>query len=146
MLKTKIDREILEPKLFFIVLQALENGNLVLWHTAVSAFTLQEAEQKARKALQVQNPQLWQNGEALGGFKTQGHIELKIQTIDEMLTLAHNQRDELQQEIEAQEKNDLMQTILETASRKLLQKYSDVFSDAEVGYLEDKIAEYERNN
>lgn len=135
-----------EPRIFFIALHAQSEGNVLIWNTAVAAYSVETAKSEALLNLQAQNPALYQQGRNLGGWNVQNHIELSATKLDIMLTEAADAHDDIHLEKEKQERNELMQTIIDTASRKLLNKYKDEFTLAEVAYLEDEIQKYERQN
>jgi len=132
------------PKLYMIALIARSAaGEVLMWHTAVAAFNLENAKTGGVEALKKQDLQMFNDGQNLGGWKVQNHLELTVARIDEVLTRAYDEKSDLYEAQEKQERNDLMQTIIDTASRKLLNKYRTKFTSAEVGYLEDEIVKYE---
>lgn len=133
-----------EPRMFFIMLIARDtNGNVLMWHTALAAFNIDTAKVGATEALKQQDADMYNDGIRLGGWKVQNHLEMTVAKIDQVLEKAYGQKSELYEKQEKEERNELMQTIVETASRKLLNKYRDKFTSAEVGYLEDEIQKYE---
>ena len=137
--------QITEPKIFFISLHAQNQGDVLIWHTALAAFNLETASSEAIHSLKTTNADLYQRGQILGGWVVKNHIELPAMKIDQMLSVAYDSRDDIELEKERQIRNELMTTIIETASRKLLEKYKDRFTDAEYAYLEEEIRKYEQN-
>ena len=144
MLNYKKPKHTTEPKLYVIALHAQNQGQVLVWNTAVAAYSTETARTEALDQLEKQDLRLYQEGRALGGWNIQAHIELSPAKIDELLLAAYHQYDVIHAEKERREVNDLMATIVETASRKLLNKYRDRFTSAEVAYLENEIAAYER--
>jgi len=132
-----------EPKLYMLALMARTGGDVLFWHTAVAAFNLDAARTGGIEALKQQDLELYTQGQNLGGWKLQNHLELSVPRIDQVLERAYGEKSELQETEERNQRNELMQTIVDTASRKLLNKYRDRFTSAEVGYLEDEIVKYE---
>lgn len=146
MLSFKAKKQTREPKLYLVALHAQRDGQVLIWHTGVVAFSLDTARSAAILNLQNQDPVLHVEGIKLGGWKLQNHIELSPAKIDLMLVEAEHSVGDIEDEREKQERNELMQTIVDTASRKLLIKYQDRFTPAEIGYLEDEIQKYERQS
>lgn len=136
----------IEPKLYTVALHAKNQGQVVVWNTVIAAYGIDTAYSEALEQLQHQDPELYKQGQQLGGWSLQAHIELTPNKIDELLETAYHQYDDIHAAKQRQEVNDLMQTIVETASRKLLNKYSNRFTTAERSYLEKKIAEYEQQH
>lgn len=133
-----------EPKLYAITLHANQQGNVLIWHCVVTAFDPASARSEAASDLKDKNPDLYDSGLRIGGWHVQSTIELTAAKIDQMLTEAQNRRRDIEEEKDRKERNELMQTIIDSASRKLLNKYRDRFTTAEVGYLEDEIIKYEQ--
>lgn len=145
MLKFKPPQERLEPKLYFISLLSQANGNVLIWNAGVAAFTLHDAETHAIIKLQEQNQELYQRGQLAGGWRVNSTLELSVPEIDRRLTTVYEEQAEAEKERERQEINDLMNTIVESASRKLLIKYQHLFTPAEIAYMENEIEAYERS-
>lgn len=133
-----------EPKIYTVTLHAQQQSQVLIWHCAIAAFDPEGAKSRAATDLKEKNPELYQNGMGLGGWHVQSMIELTTAKIDQLLVEAEGKKSEIQQQQERQEVNSLMQTIVDTASRKLLNKHRDRFTTAEVGYMEDEIVKYEQ--
>lgn len=146
MLTFKAKKQTIEPKLYLVALHAQQAGQVLIWHTGVVAFSLDTARSEAILNLQQTDQALHLEGVKLGGWRLQNHIELSPAKIDLMLVEAEHSVGDIEDEREKQERNELMQTIVDTASRKLLLKYQDRFTPAELGYLEDEINKYERQS
>lgn len=144
MLSYNAKKQTTEPRLYLVALHAQQAGQVLIWHTAVVAFCIETARTEALVNLQHQDPVLHVEGVKLGGWKLQNHIELSPAKIDSMLVDAAHKRGDIEDDKEKIERNELMQTIVDTASRKLLIKYQNRFTPAELGYLEDEINKYEQ--
>lgn len=144
MLSFKADPIQVEPKLYTVTLNAQHNMQVLIWHCAIAAFDEEGARSRAALDLKEKNGALYNQGMQLGGWVVQSMIELSTAKIDSLLTEAAGKRSEIEVQKEKDEINKLMQTIVDTASRKLLNKYRDRFTTAELGYLEDEITKYEQ--
>lgn len=136
----------IEPKLFCIALHAQSGGNVAIFNAAVAAFTIETATAQAVQQLADSDPKLYADGQKLGGWHVKSHLQISPMKLDEMLERAYNEKDDHLLLQEKQELNNLMKTIVDTASRKLLGKYRSRFTTAEVQYMEDEIVKYENGN
>ena len=136
-----------QPAIYFVSLHAQSpQGEVCIYNAAVAAFSIQTAHTEAVAQLRDSDSDLFMKGNTLGGWHMKNHIELTHIRIDQMLVRAYDERDDIEKEKDKQERNQLMQTIIYTASRKLLNKYRHTFTTAEVEFMEDEIAKYEQNN
>lgn len=135
-----------EPKLYTVTLHAQRDSQVLIWHCAIAAFDEEGARSRSAMDLKEKNARLYDQGMQLGGWHVQSMIELSATRIDSMLAEAEGKKSDIELQKQKDETNLLMQTIVDTASRKLLAKHRDRFSTAEIGYLEDEILKYEQGN
>lgn len=137
--------KLVEPKLYMMTLISRNEatGHTEFYHTYAIAYTKEDAERQIIQDMKKDQPQVYEKGMGLGGWKTLNVMYITATDLTKRFMEAVKRETQKGEEEAKRRKNDLMQAIITTQNMNLMKTATEEgrLTDLEKEYIIQRIKE-----